>query len=588
MNNKFGAITLKEALPRLVAAYNKGKLVPFTGAGISAPSIPLWKKMVQNLSKSCDLKLPRDFGATPQQLIQYSEEAVTRLIRQSPSKFVRTVKESLGYVGDQQPTITPQCQSLSNIWWPLVITTNYDTMFVDAYTKAQKDFGPSPIGIFGRNQLDCHSMLSKLNTGINTAYWALQGYFGKSMNGKLLEEEIVLGYRQYRNASYSNPLFRAVFGEVFRNNSLLFLGSGLTEDYFLGLFGEVLEKFGSNPHTHCALFSEQDADRIDHRFLNTKLNIVAIFYKDAGVKYKGLAPALDLLHHSIQKGSTRLWKMGYAYRSFDEKNISKAGLDLEISADPMPASSEGECLVYSAGMDANGIMFKTIGREYLESRYKAYDRNNFKQIKTTQCWQYYNDKKETHIYAAVARNNIGASSYRSRDLRMVYTAFKQTLEVLHRRYSVINIMLLATGKNRIFPPIYSLNAMLKAYRDFIREYEPGEINKVRCTIKIHVTDPSVILYIRKNALEIEEIISCDDIRLNIEIHDRGEIERFQIYVASHQPLASLSEYYSIDKKYWDVRIEPLPYFGQTLRPDARDELYALGLIPGSTIVYARK
>src|SRR5258707_11734172 len=103
MKDNFGVITLREALPRLVATYNKGKLVPFTGAGISTPSVPLWKTMVQNLSKTCDLKLPKDFGASPQQLIQYSEEAVTRLVRQSPSKFVRAFKESLGYVTDQRP-----------------------------------------------------------------------------------------------------------------------------------------------------------------------------------------------------------------------------------------------------------------------------------------------------------------------------------------------------------------------------------------------------------------------------------------------------------------------------------------------------
>jgi hypothetical protein len=42
MPGKFKPITLQEALPGLISTYYKGKLVPFTGSGISAPNIPVW------------------------------------------------------------------------------------------------------------------------------------------------------------------------------------------------------------------------------------------------------------------------------------------------------------------------------------------------------------------------------------------------------------------------------------------------------------------------------------------------------------------------------------------------------------------
>lgn len=583
MANDFGNISLDEAIPRLVANYHRGKLVPFTGAGISAGSVPLWQKMVSTLYAQQGIPFPNGQSLTTQQLIQYSDAIVTALARESREQFIAATEECCGYVGRTEPPVTAQCTALAALWWPLIITTNYDRLLVNAYLNHKLN-GKRDIKVFGRNPTDCHSLLSMLNTGAGTAYWALQGYFGDSENRNNLKDEIVLGYRQYRSATYNNSTFRAVFGEIYRNHSLLFLGSGLSEDYFMGLFGEVLEKFGRNPYTHCALFSEQDAGNIDHKFLLTRMNIVAVFYPDKGEKYAGLPMALNKLAVAIQSSGTRLWKLGYGNRSLSALNNKQSPLELEIVAGTMPEEKEGECLVFSGGIKMGELLLSEQGQIYIGKKDEAgYNNLRFVRLKELRCWQY----NSSNIYAAVARNDSGGSSHDARDLRMVEEAFRDTIIALYDKYQTINIMLLAAGKGRIFPPVHSLIAMIRGYRWAVSDLERKNLATEGGSVKIHVVDPSVLAYVRRNPLEIEEIISCDDLRLNIEIQGEQEIERFHMYLAGGEKLASVSKFFSIKEEFWNVRVEPVPYLGQQLTPDSQEQLWALGLIPGSTIVYSR-
>jgi hypothetical protein len=374
--------------------------------------------------------------------------------------------------------------------------------------------------------------------------------------------------------------------EIYRNYSFMFVGLGLSEDYFMGLFGETLEKFGRNPYVHCALFSEQDKGFIDHQFLLNRLNIVAIFYpdEDKNKKFSGLPDALKTIRKYIERKSAKLWKARYGYMSVKELGPPKTGLELEIGFSPLETPNDNECMVFSAGCDKEGLKLSGRGEKAIKERFEIYDHRLFKRINNSRCWRY----GDTNVYAALARNNEGATSRDSRDLRTVQEAFRDTILELYTGYSGIHCMLLASGQHRTFPPNHSLIAMITGYREAIAEWETKDLDKKHCLTTIHIADASVINYVRKHFLDIEDLMRCDDLQVNIEIRDGKNSQWYQIYVASNTELTALSTFYNISDPSWGVDIEPIPY--KTNKPTRSNDvtsLRALGVIPGSTIIYKR-
>jgi hypothetical protein len=572
----FQPLQFEEAIPRLVHTYNKGKLAPFTGAGVSAPRIPGWPAFIENLSKRTDIKIDDASTLTSSELIQASEKIINQLQRGKSSSYVRAIKNSLGYKSNSEPETSPNCEALSNIWWPLVLTTNYDRMFVEAYEKKHASRDGDPIAIYGRNQRDCHTLLSSLNAPVNSLYWALQGYFGTSANNEKLEKEIVIGYRHYRQATYNNQTFRSAFGEVFRNYSLFFIGSGLSEDYFRGLFGQTLESFGSNPNTHCALFHEQDiiSGKVDPHFLHTKLNIVSLYYKGEKDDYSGLTKSLADLEQAIRSESRKVYKFSFGHKNLYKVEEPSAMPDLEVFASAIPTPTKKECCIISAGFNKI-VWLSHKGKAIVEG---TYDAKKFQATTKPLVYQY--DKG--NLFAAIARNQALGTGRKSRDLRIIKDAFIQALQVTNGHFHTIHCMHLSAGSERTFPPVFSFIQMLHAFKIF------ASTEQVKSTVRIYVSHPSVIFYIRRNMFELEELLNCNDVKINIEIRNPEEVERYTFYARPDVKFKDVSEYFDIDARYWDTKIIPEPYKEQSIPTDASLKLDVIGIIPGSTIRYTKR
>ncbi len=572
----FQPLKFEEAIPRLVHTYNKGKLVPFTGAGLSAPTIPSWTTFISNLSKHTATAIEDVSKLSSSELIQAAEAIINKLQRGNSADYTSAIKNSLGYKKSTEPAVSPNCEALSNIWWPLVLTTNYDRMFVKAYTKKQSRQDGDPISVYGRNQRDCHTLLSSLNAPVNTLYWALQGYFGTSINDENLEEEIVIGYRHYRQATYNNQVFRSAFGEVFRNFSLLFVGSGLTEDYFRGLFGQTLESFGSNPNTHCALFHEQDikSGKVDPHFLHTKLNVISLYYPGEPGDYSGLAKSLTMLENAIRSDSKKIYKLSFGTKSIYQAEERSTTPDFEVIASALPKPTKKECCIFSAGFDSV-VWPSHKGKDIIGDSYNA---KKFRKTSQPLVYQY----SDSNLYAAIARNNELGKGRKARDLRIIKEAFIQALQITNGKYRVIHCMHFSAGSQRTFPPVFSFIQMLHAFKSF------SATEEVKSVVRLYVSHPSVIFYIRKNMLELEELFNCDELRINIEIQDATDTERYTFYGQPDLPFNGLSSYFDIDPKHWQASIVPEPYKNQSIATDAATELHIVGIIPGSTIRYTKR
>ena len=216
--NRSIAMTLKEILPRLVTDYEAGRLVPFIGAGMSRPACADWSTMVRKLEVSsrateqrANQPLKKQDDNLPAGMIRRANAAVRRLKSRGREDYLRAMAEA---VIDEGGPIPPQTMALARLWWPLVLTTNYDNYFASALAKHHKN---RPFVCVGRSPEDCQRVLGSLSTAGRGIVWTLQGFldrpepndgWGKSDK---LEEEVVVGHEEYRRLTYRDIHFRRAF-----------------------------------------------------------------------------------------------------------------------------------------------------------------------------------------------------------------------------------------------------------------------------------------------------------------------------------------------------------------------------------------
>ena len=243
---------LDDLMPLLVSTYQRGRLVPFLGAGMSAPRLTLWKDFVKKLEDYAEL--PAATG-TPDARAQRACRMIQN--RYGRHKFLDDLRNALATTCLEIPKNT---LSLAQIRWPLVVSTNYDDLFFYACRcrrplSGEEEPEEMRVEILGRSSKDCKLVVSSLTGPFDRQYiWHVQGFLGGQTTGanlegdvpnlRSLQDQLVIGHDEYRRVTNRAPQFRRCFAEVFNTRSFLFLGSSLKEDYFLNLFGEVLDLCG--------------------------------------------------------------------------------------------------------------------------------------------------------------------------------------------------------------------------------------------------------------------------------------------------------------------------------------------------------
>ena len=412
----FEPLHYEEALDQLRAGYNRGLVVPFIGSGVSAPRLPSWSALVKTLAQEAglkDLQLPK--RPTDQQLILASERIVWSF-RTQGRPLEKAIRQAFFRPANQTDEVPQATLALASIWWPLVLTTNYDTLFHEAFNRRHHrakhdDDGLAPVG---RSSADCHTVLASLASPVRPLLWALQGYLGSSLNGNDLNAEIVLGYEHYRRASFENPGFRAAFTEVYRNRSLFFAGAGLGEEYFRSLFGESIVRLGINQHAHCALVNAKDLERNPPWFMHTRMNIIVLTYEDRPnePKYSGFAPCLRKIADALNEPPRSAWR--YSMRA------TMPPVTVEIEPTPLPqAVGNGHWVVGSSGCRESGELLIS-GDVPAELRGSDIAVAGHPQLRRV-------DHKP--VLLAIARQSHGASNRHHRDLRDVAEVTASALQV---------------------------------------------------------------------------------------------------------------------------------------------------------------
>jgi hypothetical protein len=625
----------KLMIARLAAAHRQGRLVPFLGAGMSVPACPGWADFIAGLERQVfgQAQSGRASGTDSDALIRRANTAVRQLRLRGDPPFARAVSRALEV--EPPPGVPAQTRALAQLYWPLALTSNYDGLFVKAWNAAHAGTG-SEMDVLGRSPADCRRVLTSLHASRPPILWALQGYTGDLGGGdarqlqrfraideaarKLrpgsgtpsptldvpsaksqeewkramhtvqglararrleFEQQLVVGHEEYRRVTHTEPQFRRAFAEVYRSRSLLFVGSSLSDQYLLNLFGEALEIFGSNPFPHYAFVLKGTTDP---EFLRTRLNTFVHEYAD----HEELPRLLEELYRTVENTSARMRVWSYAVATSAGSQESGSAADIHVVRGELPLPGPDECIALGVSLDQTGkITFETAAENILERMgcraqastlpFSPADRvlqvpgqPLFLFVVTTE--QGRQDLRQYARSIAAVLDRVAASEFRMIRTRLPLPDREPNdwLAWLGR-WVTGGLGTFIQSTVRFFQQFFATDFRQRFWlMEIMRAYGRWRRTKGsegRLQLSVHLTDPGILFDMSTGRIDPLELLMCDDLRFTVEIeHDSDTLmsESYQCEgtmtlraIARQLRILGLSEAPSAPAQ-WLVEVEPSP------------------------------
>lgn len=516
-----------------------GKLVPFAGAGLSRPVCRGWVEFLDKLSAGLGVGVAVPQVSRNQDDLYRIADRAAFALRLLPDEQQRNRLVKALFCEENCTTnqsLPRQAAALARGYWPIIITTNYDDILLAAL-HAEQDLdqtGPAggqdlfyPILLLGRSQADCETVLRTLDASHPRIIWHIQGHIGSVLPEKIprlraisnlqaLLDEVVVGHQQYQRAANQNPTFRRAFAEVFRRRSMLFVGSGLAESYFINLISEIILNFGPSPHPHFAMFSQKELEDIDPEFLEIRLGITAVDY---GPDHDSLPSALDEISaatqysdlHQHAVSTPRPLAMCYGVPRGGDPTTKPKMVECSVRFAHLGKSGPGECAVLSVGLapDGNGFQPKlgSQAKSFFAAHYpnlRGFGPGNVKPV-GRRILRVIDAGQELPVFLLGARE-IRETGADRRSLSAISLATVEALTIIEQlgEFRTVSIGLLAAGDRSFAHPMFAFIAQFSGIRRFTLDQPPpsdGGLNR----IELRIVDPSVIAPILEGRLPIKEL-----------------------------------------------------------------------------------
>lgn len=596
---------LERVLPRLVNAYRQGRLVPFIGGGLSTPACATWAGLVTGLEREAGIDREPPTELTPSQdLIRRANRAVRRLRSMDAAGFPERIRRALRAAVPGEPCeLPPQTRALARLWWPLVLSTNYDDLFTAAFEAAH---GPGQIEPVGRSPGDCHRVLQALYSPSTALLWALQGHVTGILDGAPVEREhplareLVVGHEEYRRATHREPHFRRAFGEVFRARSFFFVGSGLKEGYVLELLGEVLELLGPSANPNFALVRRGE---VDPDFLSARFETTVIEY-DEHDEVPGL---LGALADAVDSETARIIR--WTYRS----GVGRGShADVEIVRGRLPVPTDGECAVLSVSGGRSMAFMGRGSRAFLRdmgvNQRGALHILQPGEIPHTQAVAVAvpagraADIRAGWFVARVPSRPIYVVRARTDEdeyaLDLIVAAFEDVLNAAAADgYRVVHTTLIASGgqetrratasadyRQRPYPSYYALIQMLRAWSRWRLANPDPELRVVA-----YVVNRSVSFELESGRLDVGDLLDADTrLRFWCEARVPGSgLDRRVLYLPETTTVGEIAALLDLPLASWVVDVVPIPRLGgavvHRIEDICQQPIAVLDVVPGSTL-----
>lgn len=624
---------LEEILPRLIHYYRRGELVPFIGAGMSVRYCTGWQDFVEGLEEAAQpghpenirslisqreaerkqnasdlLKRSKDgvlteddlakslpsYQPSSSDIIRRADLAVSIIRAEGHSRLVEVVRKCL--VKDSKAELPKQTEALSKIYWPLIISTNYDDLLAASCSKAPR--------ILGRSPADCQFVLQSLELNTSPILWAVQGFLGgQHPSQKAIEfdenlnEQIVVGHAQYQKVINLQPHFRRAFAEVYRRRVFLFMGSGLEEDYFLNLFSEISLLYGPGHSPSFALMKQ--CSEAHKSFLLRHLNVKVI-----ECNHYELPEFLTKFENSIgsNKGAAdkRLFQIAGAASKQEYLLNNNSDATLSISFMAMPNDCEEGAIAVSIGKESSEGKGKNKPKHGSQSfsvlKSLQLQQDDWKLLKDTSTASLFQHEKEPRLFGTAARN----FEKDTRDLRAIPTAMKQLIDTcLERGYYELHCGLISAGdKTGQHHPVHSYIQMLRGAKNYFKQgWKKGKVADKPFSIIVHIVDADLQNLLMSGKVKTDELILCDDAKVFVEVKKpEARTETFVMVVDYSMKVSELAKVLGITSGFatWQICITPSPEKSDQdgalvpLKDELDKSCEQIGVIPGSRVSFTTK
>jgi SIR2-like domain len=574
-------LSFDNALPLLASFWHRGILVPFIGSGISRPALNGWDDFLWRLLEL--LKLKTGKPAKGRQDLTTAEkyrlaEIATMALRSFPipeqADIVRKALKSVDSQGTVQAT--DNTKALAMTYWPLVVTTNYDDLYIRAL--ADNSAFKRGIQVYGRGRSDCHQVLKSLDDDLPPILWAVQGFVGQlaiptshySVSGPRLHaliKQVVIGHQQYVQATNGEPHFRRTFAELFRRRSLLFVGSGLQEDYIVSLFSEIVHHHGLGSLPHFALFDRET--QVDQWFLRTKLGINVLRYPDHSAlpgRLERIAKAARWSHRlsddtiAVPAPSQDAIPNEVGYYVGGSRN-NPLRVRCVFSPLPTPDHTQQQASIVSVGRWENKPL---LGKQAHGHLRRARMEGVLDEAVGAERWRPLTGKasyvfrfgKRSPIFAVAARRrDVHGKQHDRRDLRIIRDALSAALMAVEKAgYTTVFVAAIAAGEKSGLHPVHSFAQALRGVFAFSK-LSAGRLEDIR----FHLVDARVWALIASGKLSIAQLLSSEVLPFEVEVHDSEEnIENLRVMLPGVPSINEVLRHTRLLRKHWKIFISPPP------------------------------
>ena len=189
--------------------------------------------------------------------------------------------------------------------------------------------------------------------------------------------------------------------------------------------------------------------------------------------------------------------------------------------------------------------------------------------------------------ALVART-VGTTDPDVYDLRLIPKVCKQFLTTAAGRgFVTARLMIIAGGPSAPFPPLHASIQMARGIRDWF-----GTNPQAKLRVVVHLVDPGVWFNIQSGRLNLLELLANETVQAVVLVQNPdGTASRQYRLVGPSDTAVDLAATVHVPLKGWTTEIRPSPVWEAVLfqlnSDEARTPLFNLGLIPGSTVLFAR-
>ncbi|SHM89970.1 SIR2 family protein [Flavobacterium chilense] len=273
----------------MLESFKNKSSVFFVGAGISIEAgLPTWSQLISQLitlaskqSWCSDDKVAeyKKLLAEGNNFLLLAEELKSEL-----GNVFYDFMESIFGKPDIKPTDT--MESILNFNSNIIITSNYDRLIENTYTKLNGY--PPPTFTYSQSR------------EIANNYWK-QKFFVLKAHGDAFSDVqgIILSQRDYRKTLYRELGYKSILQSIFSTKSLFFVGTSMTDPEFNLLLDYLHESYSGGGPTHYLLISDEKSNPIIQKRFFEDFKIQTITYNNKSGCHSEINEYLKELYSKI-------------------------------------------------------------------------------------------------------------------------------------------------------------------------------------------------------------------------------------------------------------------------------------------------